>query len=120
MNLDLFTKRFRLDKTIFDDSLMSKDKWSFAIGVSKRTLQRWEKEIVNNSILKNLYHSSKDNVSRALDGYKRLILLAIYQLKNGLVDNKRHTNKSAIKWIENNRLQLIRLTFNQWRSQDVN
>lgn len=118
MVLNLFTEKYRLDKNIFDDTLMSKDKWSFAIGVSKRTMQRWEKEIVNNSVLKYLYHQSS-KVSKALDGYKRLILLAIYQLKNGLIDNKRHTNKSAIEWIENHRIELIRLTFNQWRIQNV-
>lgn len=119
MDFELFTKRFRLDKSIFDDSFMSKDKWSFAIGVCKRTLQRWEKDIVNNSVLKYLYHQTS-NVSKALDGYKRLILLAIYQLKNGLIDNKRHSNKSAVKWIEENRLNLMRLKFNQWRNQDAN
>lgn len=118
MDLSVFEKYYRLDKTIFGDNLISKDTWSFQVGVCKRTLQRWEKEIVNNSVLKNLYHQFS-KVPKALDGYKRFILLAIYQLKNGLIDNKRHNNKSVLKWIEEHHIDLIRLKFNKWRTNDV-
>lgn len=124
MNLERFTvtPQGELPLTVFDDHLLSKNAWGFALGISEKTLQRWEREIVDKSELKNVYHWHHKKINgvirpNPLDGYRRFVMTVIYQLKVGNYDANRRTNPMVREWVNTHKVEIGRTNFYKWRQR---
>ena len=115
------TEGWRIPVTAFGDDLLSKNQWAWVLEINSRSLQRWEREVVDKTgaIAEN-YHFKKLSPGaiihpKPLDGYRRLILLIIFRLKKGY-RGARHTNSSAIDYLVSNQEKLSRAQFYKWRN----
>jgi hypothetical protein len=102
--------------TVFTNELMSKEQWGFVLGVSRKTLQRWELQIIRvcNNYQSRYYGGilpgSANFKGCMLDGYRKFLLFLIAQLKKN-----RKTNKQVIDYLNDNEDTLTRRNFTNWR-----
>lgn len=115
------TEGWRIPVSAFGDDLISKNQWAWVLEINSRSLQRWEREVIDKSgtIAENYHFKKLDKNAiihpKPLDGYRRLILLAVFCLKRGH-DGTRHTNLSAIDYLVDNGDKLTRAQFYKWRN----
>lgn len=110
--------RFLRLKKMFGAELMSKNQWSFALGISHRSLQRWERVYIDSPqellMFARVYHKSFVLKPSALDGYRRLVLTVIYFLKKGWITGRIETKERVIKWLIENQSNISRRQYEEW------
>jgi hypothetical protein len=97
------------------------------LGISRRSLQRWEREIVDELLSESplfvkMYHLKRDyrlgDKLKPLDGYRKFILTTILFLKRGWLSGKPESNQGARKYLLSNQAILGRSSFNNWRENE--
>ncbi len=109
-------------KDCFGAELMSKNQWSFALGISHRSLQRWERVYIDRQpellMFARVYHRSYALKVSALDGYRRLILTIIYFLKRGWITGQAETKEGIAKWLIENQGDISRRQYEEWIAKE--
>lgn len=100
---------------------MRKD-WAKTLGISRKTIERWEKHIINSHIkFAYLYYNGNQRKNKlGLDWYQRFFLTLIHSLLDGLVTGLPMTYGQVIAWLEDKQgnkprwMRLARPEFQKW------
>jgi hypothetical protein len=96
--------------TSFTDDLISKKEWASVLGVDRKSLQRWESQIIlvcDSYRGRYFYGESRGCM---LDGYRKFLLSLIAELKK-----LKKNNEQVVQYLNQNEAILTRRNFTNWR-----
>ncbi|MBD2492612.1 hypothetical protein [Aulosira sp. FACHB-615] len=105
----------RIFKNAFLDNALTRQEWANVIGINRKTILRWETEIIQSVPPVKAQYFPPDRSIRAqyLDNYQRFLLACILVAKGGL-EKRSRSYDSVIKFLKINFNNLKRENFEQW------
>lgn len=99
--------------TIFSENLLTRKEFASLLGISRKTLFRWERNIVFKvSPVSTAYLSGLTPRSLYLDNFQRFVLSLIFCLRNS--SSFGYSTEDVIRFLRLNFMQLKREQFNSW------
>lgn len=96
----LHSKQCRIEGYFFEwfqAEILTREAWATVLGISRKTLRRWEEEIIKQRAPVKVYFYQGRGSSKGYDAYQRFLTLVIYQVKQTRPDGVRKaTNKDVI------------------------
>ncbi|ALF52214.1 hypothetical protein ACX27_04080 [Nostoc piscinale CENA21] len=107
-------------KNAFLDNYLTRQEWGKLIGINRKTIARWETEIIQQVPPVKAQYFPLDRSIRAhyLDNYQRFLIACILVAKGGL-ERRSRSYESVIKFLKVNFSDLKRENFEQWVKNNV-